>query len=82
MLDRLEYRHLIIRERRSENRRVVEIAITQQGLDLLEEMASEVQAMHTRQLGHLNRVEQLELTALLKRIREPHEDASCGWLDE
>ena len=82
MLDRLEYRHLIIRERRSENRRVLEIAITQQGLDLLEEMASEVQAMHTRQLGHLNRVEQLELTALLKRIREPHEDASCGWLDE
>jgi len=82
MLDRLEQRKLIIRERRSENRRVVEIAITQQGLDLLDEMASDVHAMHKRQLGHLNRTEQLELTALLKRIREPHEDASCDWLDE
>ncbi len=82
MLDRLEQRQLIIRERRSENRRVVEIAITQQGLDLLDEMATDVQAMHKRQLGHLNRTEQRELTALLKRIREPHEDASCDWLDE
>ena len=82
MLDRLEQRELIVRERRSENRRVVEIAITKLGLDLLDEMASDVRAMHKRQLGHLNRTEQRELTALLKRIREPHEDASCVWLDE
>ncbi|HRA87125.1 MAG TPA: MarR family transcriptional regulator [Planctomycetaceae bacterium] len=82
MLDRLEQRQLIVRERRSENRRVVEIAITKQGLDLLDEMMQDVQAMHKRQLGHLNRTEQRNLTALLKRIREPHEDASCDWLDE
>lgn len=82
MLDRLEQRELVVRERRSENRRVVEIAITKQGLDLLEEMSTEVQAMHKRQLGHLNIAEQHELTALLKRIREPHEDSSCDWLDE
>jgi DNA-binding MarR family transcriptional regulator len=82
MLDRLEQRDLVARERRSENRRVVEIAITQQGLDLLDKMAVEVRAMHKRQLGHLSLAEQRELTALLKRIREPHEDASCDWLDE
>jgi len=82
MLDRLEQRQLIVRERRSENRRVVEIAITKQGLDLLDKMMQAVQAMHKRQLGHLNRTEQRNLTALLKRIREPHEDASCDWLDE
>ena len=82
MLDRLEQREFIVRERRSENRRVVEIAITKPGLDLLDEMAADVQAMHKRQLGHLNLTEQQELTALLKRIREPHEDASCEWLDE
>ena len=82
MLDRLEQRQLIVRERRSENRRVVEIAITKQGLDLLDEMMQDVRAMHKRQLGHLDRTEQRELTALLKRIREPHEDASCDWLDE
>lgn len=82
MLDRLEQRQLIVRERRSENRRVVEIAITQQGLALLDEMAKSVREMHERQLGHLSRTEQQDLINLLKRIREPHEDASCDWLDE
>ena len=82
MLDRLEQRQLIIRERRVENRRVVEIAITQQGLALLEEMAESVREMHKRQLGHLSRTEQRDLISLLKRIRKPHEDASCDWLDE
>jgi DNA-binding MarR family transcriptional regulator len=82
MLDRLEQRQLIVRERRSENRRVVEIAITTHGLALLDEMAKSVREMHERQLGHLSRTEQQDLITLLKRIREPHEDASCDWLDE
>ncbi|MBL8810929.1 MAG: MarR family transcriptional regulator [Planctomycetaceae bacterium] len=82
MLDRLEQRQLVVRTRRSENRRVVEIAITSQGLELLEEMAAAVKAMHEKQLGHLSRPELQELTELLKRIRKPHEDASCDWLDE
>ena len=82
MLDKLEEHRLVARDRLAANRRVVEIAITKHGLDLLDEMATEVQAMHKRQLGHLNLAEQHELTALLKRIREPHEDASCDWLDE
>ena len=82
MLDRLEQRQLIVRERRSENRRVVEIAVTTQGLALLDEMAEAVQEMHKRQIGHLSRAEQRDLITLLKRIREPHEDASCDWLDE
>jgi DNA-binding MarR family transcriptional regulator len=82
MLDRLEQRQLIVRERRSENRRVVEIRITEEGLRLLDEMAESVREMHKRQLGHLSRPEQRDLIALLKRIREPHEDASCDWLDE
>jgi DNA-binding MarR family transcriptional regulator len=82
MLDRLEQRQFIVRERRSENRRVVEIAITPQGLALLDEMAKSVREMHERQLGHLSRTEQRDLITLLKRIREPHEDASCDWLDE
>jgi DNA-binding MarR family transcriptional regulator len=82
MLDRLEQRQLIVRERRSENRRVVEITITQSGLELLEGMADSVREMHRRQLGHLSKSEQRDLITLLKRIREPHEDASCDWLNE
>ena len=56
--------------------------ITPQGLALLDEMAKSVREMHERQLGHLSRTEQRDLITLLKRIREPHEDASCDWLDE
>ena len=82
MLDRLEQRQLIVRERRVENRRVVEIAITSDGTKLLDEMSDAVTEMHRGQLGHLNRTEQRDLIALLKRIRKPHEDASCDWLDE
>jgi DNA-binding MarR family transcriptional regulator len=82
MLDRLEQRQLIRRDRRMENRRVVEIAITDDGIALLEQMSEPVRAMHRLQLGHLNRAEQQELIALLKRIRQPHEDSSCDWLDE
>lgn len=82
VLDRLEKRGLIVRERRAENRRVVEVAITEAGLALLDEMADAVRQMHQRQLGHLSQHAQCELVALLKRAREPHEDATCDWLDE
>jgi len=82
MLDRLEQRLLVVRTRRSENRRVVEIAITPEGISLLDQMADSVLQMHQRQLGHLTESELHELTALLKRIREPHEDASCDWMDD
>jgi DNA-binding MarR family transcriptional regulator len=82
MLDRLEQRLLVVRTRRSENRRVVEIAITPEGLALLDQMADSVRQMHQRQLGHLTVSELHDLTALLKRIREPHEDASCDWLND
>lgn len=81
MLDRLGKRRLIWRERKSANRRVVEVAITDAGLTLLDEMAEEVVDMHRRQLGHLKRGDQRSLVELLRRARSPHEDASCDWLD-
>ena len=80
MLDRLEQRQLVIRARRSENRRVVEIAITSEGLALLDRMADDVRRMHQQQLGHLSVAELQAFTELLKRVREPHEDSSCDWL--
>lgn len=81
VLDRLEKRGLIVRERRADNRRVVEVTITEEGLALLDEMREAVCQMHQRQLGHLGRGGQEELVKLLKRARQPHEDASCDWLD-
>ncbi|MFN9719593.1 MAG: MarR family winged helix-turn-helix transcriptional regulator [Planctomycetota bacterium] len=82
MLDRLEQRRLVARERKSDNRRVVEIAITPEGIALLDQMSQQVREMHDRQLGHLSRSDLRDLVALLRRTREPHEDASCDWLDE
>jgi DNA-binding MarR family transcriptional regulator len=81
MLDRLEQRGLIVRQRRPDNRRVVEILITPAGLDLLREMAPAVRGMHERQLGHLTEREREELLRLLQRARQPHEDATCDWLN-
>jgi DNA-binding MarR family transcriptional regulator len=74
MLDKLERRGLIRRERRTENRRVVDVFITQAGLDLLADLAGAVQECHRRQLGHLAEEDLEALTELLKRARQPHED--------
>lgn len=81
MLDRLEKRSFIQRSRLPENRRVVEIAITKQGQALLVKMANAVVKMHQSQLSHLTMSQQKQLVKLLKRAREPHEDASCDWLE-
>ena len=82
MLDRLEKRSLVTRHRRAENRRVVEVALTEAGRALLSEMADQVRQMHRQQLGHLGSAQQRQLIELLQRARQPHEDASCDWLNE
>ncbi|QDV68911.1 Transcriptional regulator SlyA [Rosistilla carotiformis] len=82
MLDRLEKRGLIQRTRRAENRRVVEIGLTDHGHALLTQLAEAVLAMHQQQLGHLDTNQRHQLIELLKVARRPHEDASCDWLDD
>ena len=81
MLDRLDDRKLITRLRSQQNRRVVEAMITAQGLELLEAMAREIVDMHRRQVGHLTPAQQRELIRLLQAARQPHDDATCSWLD-
>lgn len=73
MLDRLEIRNLIARERRSENRRVVEVSITRTGIELLEAMSEPVRAMHAEQLGHLTPAQQRQFIEMLRIARRPHE---------
>ena len=81
MLDRLEAKKLISRERGKENRRAVEALITSEGLTLLEKMAADIVAMHEHQLGHLSSNQQTQLVRLLQLARQPHEDSSCNWLE-
>ena len=71
MLDRLESRDLIARIRRDDNRRVVEVTITQAGTKFLQQIAKPIRACHQRQLGHLPEVQLTQLIALLRAARKP-----------
>jgi len=79
LLDKLEERQLIARNRRSDNRRVVDVGITDTGIELLVTMQDEVIDCHHRQLGHLSQDELEELIRLLHRAREPHEGPASSW---
>lgn len=74
LLDKLEQRGLVERDRRADNRRVVRIGITAAGLALLAELHEPLQQCHTEQLGHLPRGQLHELIKLLQAARAPHEE--------
>jgi DNA-binding MarR family transcriptional regulator len=79
MLDRMVVRGLVYRERREEDRRTVYVGITPAGTALLDELAPEVRACHTRQLGHLDPEELRTLTRLLRKARGPFEPEDNPW---
>ena len=73
LLDRLEARGLVQRERRADNRRVVQVGITPAGKSLLQAMSADVRRCGQRQFGHLANPDLVALIALLKESRAPHE---------
>ncbi|HMF16265.1 MAG TPA: MarR family transcriptional regulator [Gemmataceae bacterium] len=79
LLDKLEVRRLIVRDRLPDNRRVVHVGITAGGLDLLDELRNAVRECHVRQLGHLSQKKLNSLIVLLKAARGPHEDSDSTW---
>jgi DNA-binding MarR family transcriptional regulator len=79
LLDKLEQRGLIQRDRPADNRRVVRIGITEAGLSLLRELRDPLRECHARQLGHLSKKELKDLAALLRAARQPHEGSSSIW---
>lgn len=79
LLDKLEERELISRVRRPENRRVVEVAITPAGLELIDELAEPLRRCHQQQLGHMKPAELKALIELLNAARAPHEPADAPW---
>ena len=79
LLDKLEQRGLIDRDRPADNRRIVCIGITPQGIDLLRELQKPIRECHVRQLGHLSAKELKGLIVLLRAAREPHEAADGNW---
>lgn len=80
LLDKLEERGLIERERPADNRRMVLIGLTAAGRALLADLDQQVRACHVRQLGHVSEEQLNQLIALLKGARAPHEDPHSPWL--
>ncbi|MDQ3800998.1 MAG: MarR family transcriptional regulator [Acidobacteriota bacterium] len=70
LLDRLESRKLILRERQAHDRRVVKAYITDAGLAILADLDKPVGECHERQLGHLNEKELSDLSRLLEIVRK------------
>jgi len=79
LLDKLNERGLVDRERRADNRRVVHVGITDAGLALLDRLAEEVRECHVRQLGHMSAEEMATLVELLRKARGPHEPTDSNW---
>jgi DNA-binding MarR family transcriptional regulator len=79
LLDRLEQRGLVCRDRLVENRRVVRVGITDAGRALLDELAGPLRDCHARQLGHLGAARCRQLIDLLRQARLPHEEDDSPW---
>jgi len=79
MIDKLEQRGLVVRDRPVENRRIVRLAIAPAGLKLLREIARPLRECHTRQLGHLPAGDLKRLARLLRAARQPHENSDGPW---
>ena len=79
LVDRLEERGLVARRRMPDNRRVVQVGITEAGLALLKQLDEPVRECHNRQLGHLSGSQLQSLVELLKSARQPHEDDGAAW---
>jgi DNA-binding MarR family transcriptional regulator len=75
LIDRLEGMGLLARRRCDEDRRVVFVAITDKGLELLARLDEPEVALHKRLLGHLTPAELRELSRLLEKARQSLDEA-------
>jgi DNA-binding MarR family transcriptional regulator len=70
LLDRMEKRGLITRQRQSNDRRVVKARITPRGLEILKRLDRPVHDLHKRQFQHISQRRLKEALALLEEVRE------------
>ena len=69
LMDRLEKRGLLTRDRARQDRRVVAHRLTRAGLDLVNEMDRPIEALHRKLLRHMKPERLRELVALLEEVR-------------
>jgi DNA-binding MarR family transcriptional regulator len=71
LIDRLEAQGLVARERSTEDRRIVYVAITPKGVELLGRIDEPEAALHKKLIGHLTPDELRALIRLLEKARQP-----------
>ena len=74
LLDRMEKRGLITRERQTDDRRVVKTRITPQALSFLKTLDHPVRELHKRQFRHMSAARLKTLAALLEETRASRPD--------
>ena len=74
LLDRMEKRDLITRQRQTDDRRVVKTRITGGGLELLKQLDHPIRELHKKQFAHMGNARVKELADLLEDIREQRKE--------
>lgn len=69
MMDRLEKRGLLTRDRAPEDRRVVTHRLTPTGLELVNALDAPVEAAHENAMKHMSKAKLRELVELLEELR-------------
>ena len=75
LIDRLEQAGFVHRVRCEKDRRVIYVALTDQGTKTLAALDEPLIALHRKLLGHLSQAELKELIRLLEKVREPVAEA-------
>jgi DNA-binding MarR family transcriptional regulator len=70
LLDRMEKRGWITRERQTDDRRVVKTRITAQGLDILKTLDQPIREAHKRQFRHMTAARLKALAGLLEEVQQ------------
>jgi len=69
LMDRLEQRDLVTRDRAKQDRRVVTHRLTRAGLELVNELDGPIEALHRKTVGHMKTGKLRELVRLLEDVR-------------
>ncbi|HEY1481875.1 MAG TPA: MarR family transcriptional regulator [Candidatus Acidoferrum sp.] len=70
MLDRMEKRGLITRQRQKDDRRVIKARVTEEGLKLLKKLDTPIRAAHKEQFRHIGPARLKSLSQLLEELGE------------
>jgi DNA-binding MarR family transcriptional regulator len=73
LLDRMESRGWIVRERSREDRRAVITRISETGMQLVNRIDQPIEAMNQSRMGGLDRSDLAALVTTLERVREAFE---------